>query len=108
LKLAHFQYFDLGNIFGWVEKATGRRRFVEALIYEARGQGKSSECGVIGNYGLTADVIYPPYHPDSPERHFELNPRIVTLAVDREQTKQVRGTAMEMARRSPFLKDQIE
>ena len=108
LKLAHFQYFDLGNIFGWVEKATGRRRFVEALIYEARGQGKSSECGVIGNYGLTADVIYPPYHPDSPERHFELNPRIVTLAVDREQTKQVRGTAMEMARRSPFLKDQID
>lgn len=108
LKLAHFQYFDLGNIFGWVDKVTGRRRFVEALIYEARGQGKSSECGVIGNYGLTADVIYPPYMPTSPERHFELNPRIVTLAVDREQTKQVRGTAMEMARRSPFLKEQID
>lgn len=108
LKLAHFQYFDLGNIFGWVHKETGCRRFVEALIYEARGQGKSSECAVIGNYGLTADVIYPPYQPKSPLRHFELNPRIVTLAVDREQTKQVRGTAMEMARRSSFLKDQID
>lgn len=108
LKLAHFQYFDLGNIFGWVRKDTGARRFVEGLIYEARGQGKSSECGVIGNYVLTADVIYPPYQPKSPLRHFELNPRIVTLAVDREQTKQVRGTAMEMARRSPFLKDQID
>lgn len=108
LKLAHFQYFDLGNIFGFVRKDNGARRFNEALIFEARGQGKSSECGVIGNYVLTADVIYPPYQPKSSLRHFELNPRIVTLAVDREQTKQVRGTAMEMARRSPFLREQID
>lgn len=107
LKLAHFQYFDFGNIYGWVNKTTGRRRFTEALIFEARGQGKSSACGVAGNYTLTADVVYPPYEPKSQLRHFELNPNIVTLAVDREQTKQVRGTAMEMARRSPFLKNQI-
>lgn len=108
LKLAHFQYFDLGNIFGWVRKDNGARRFNEALIFEDRGQGKSSECAASSLYVLTADVIYPPYQPKSPLRHFELNPSIITLAVDMKQTRQVRGTAMEMARRSPFLKDQID
>lgn len=105
IKLAHFQYFDLGNIFGFVHKETGVRRFNEALIYEARGQGKSTECAGISLYCLTADKIYPPYKPT--KGHFELNPSIVTLAVDREQTKQVRGTAMEMARRSPEINAQI-
>ena len=106
LVLAEFQCFDLGNIFGFVNKQTGARRFKEALIYQARAQGKSTECGVCGNYVLTADKIYLPYQPEN--GHYELNPSIVTLAVDREQTEQVRGTAMEMARRSPFLKDQID
>lgn len=105
LKLAEFQYFDFGNIFGFVDKITGRRRFNEALIFEARGQGKSSACAAISLYILTADAIYPPYRPK--EKHFELNPSIVTFAVDREQTKQVRGTAMEMARRSPTIREQI-
>lgn len=107
LKLAEFQYFDFANIFGFVT-ADGHRRFNEALIWEARGQGKSSACAVVELYCLTADVIYPPFQPDSPQRHFELNPNIVTLAVDREQTKQVRGTAMEMARHSPFLQGQVD
>lgn len=108
LKLAHFQYFDFGNIFGWVSKTTGRRRFNEALLFEARGQGKSSACAAASLYCLSADVIYPPYQPNSPLRHFELNPSIVTLAVDREQTKQVRGTAMSMARNSKFLQNQVD
>lgn len=105
LKLAHFQYFDFGNIFGWVDKVTGRRRFNEALLFEARGQGKSSACATASLYILVADKIYPPYNPK--DGHFELNPSLVTLAVDREQTKQVRGTAMEMARRSPKINEQI-
>lgn len=105
LELAEFQYFDMANLFSWVHKDTGRRRFNEALIYEARGQGKSSLCAAISLYVLTADAIYPPYQPQN--RHFELNPSILTLAVDLKQTRQVRGTAMEMARRSPSIKEQI-
>ena len=46
-----------------------------------------------------------PYQPD--KRTFELNPNILTLAVDRNQTKEVRGTAMEMARRSPAIFPQV-
>lgn len=106
LELAEFQYFDLSQIFSWVHRDTGARRFKEALIFQSRGQGKSTECASVGNYVLTADKIYPPYQPN--KGHYELNPSVVTLAVDREQTKQVRGTAMEMARRSPFLKDQVD
>lgn len=105
LILAHFQYFDLGNIFGWVDKVTGARRFNEALIFQARGQGKSTECSAIGLYVLSADKIYPPYQPKS--GYFEPNQYIVTLAVDREQTKEVRGAAVTMARMSPFLAEQI-
>ena len=37
LKLAEFQYFDFGNIYGWVEKKTGYRRFREVLLTQARG-----------------------------------------------------------------------
>ena len=99
-----FQYFDLCNIFGWVHKKTGVRRFTEALIFQARGQGKSTESAAVSLYGLTADKIYPPYQPEN--GHFELNPSIITLAVDKAQTKQVRGAAMEMARRSETLQDE--
>lgn len=106
LKLAEFQYFDLGNIFSWVHKDTGVRRFKEALVFQARGQGKSTQCAVIELYVLCADKIYPPYQPE--KGHFELNPNIVSMAVDKEQTKFTRRVAMDIASRSPFLKDQIE
>lgn len=106
LKMEDFQKFDCGNIMAFVHEDTGVRRFKEGIIFQARGQGKSTECAVIELYVLTADKIYPPYQHN--KGHFELNPNVVTLAVDREQTKQVRGTAMEMARRSPFLKEQAD
>lgn len=106
LVMAEFQKFDFRVLFGWVRKDNGRRRFNEALIFESRGQGKSSACAVIENYYLTADKIYPPYQPD--KGHFELNPNIVSMAVDREQTKFVRETAMNMVRRSPFLQSQVD
>lgn len=106
LELAEFQYFDLSQIFSWVHRDTGARRFKEALIFQARGQGKSTQCAVIELYVLCADKIYPPYEPQN--GHFELNPSIVSMAVDKNQTRFVRETAMNVARRSPFLKDQVE
>lgn len=106
LELAEFQYFDLSQIFSWVHRDTGARRFKEALIFQARGQGKSTQCAVIELYVLCADKIYPPYQPE--KGYFELNPSIVSMAVDKNQTRFVRETAMNVARRSPFLKDQVE
>lgn len=106
LKMAEFQKFDFRVLFGYVDKITGRRRFKEGLIFESRGQGKSSACAVVELYVLTADKIYPPYQPE--KGHFELNPSIVAMAVDRAQTRFTRETAMSMARISPFLQEQVE
>lgn len=106
LKMAEFQKFDFRVLFGWVSKTTGRRRFKEGLIFESRGQGKSSASAVIELYILTADKIYPPYQLT--KGYFELNPNICAMAVDKAQTRFTREVAMTMARTSPFLKDQVD
>lgn len=105
LKLAEFQYFDFGNVYGWVDKKTGYRRFREVLNWQARGGFKSTGGAGQELYLLSADAYYPPYQ--SEKRKFDLNPNIVTLAVDKEQTKEIRGVAVEMVRRSPWLQKEI-
>lgn len=42
LKLAPWQHFILGSIYGWVHKDTRLRRFREALIFVARKNGKTT------------------------------------------------------------------
>lgn len=106
LKLAHFQYFDFGNIFGWVRKDNGARRWRNALIYEARGQGKSSVCAVVTLYILTADKMYPPYQID--KGVFEPNQQICLMAVDKDQTKHVRAPVIGMVNMSPRLQKEVD
>lgn len=106
LKLAEFQYFDYGNIFGWVRKKTGYRRFKEVLQWQARGGFKSTGGAVAELYILSADAYYPPYEPE--KRKFDLNPTIVTMAYDKTQTKEIRGVAIETVRHSPKLQEQID
>lgn len=105
LKLAHFQYFDFGNIFGWVRKDNGARRWRNALIYEARGQGKSSVCAVITLYVLTADKMYPPYQLQNGV--FEPNQLICLMAVDKDQTKHVRAPVIGMVNGSKTLQKEV-
>lgn len=105
-KLAEFQYYDLGNLMGWTCKDTGYRRFKEAFINQSRGNFKSSEMAVLCAYGMSADCYYPPFKPEL--RQFENNPRIVVLAVDAEQTKEVRGNCAEIVRHSKELQEQID
>lgn len=106
IKLQDFQKYDFGNIFGWVNKKTGARRFTEATIYEARGQGKSTICAGVSLYGLTSDCWYLPY--DTENRHYENEPSIITLAVDMTQCKHVRGCAMKMANKSPEIAGNVK
>ena len=42
MELMPWQCFAICNIFGWVSKETGLRRFREALIYVGSGNGKST------------------------------------------------------------------
>ena len=85
IQLLPFQYFDLGCIFGWVHMETGKRRFTTAFNFRARGNVKSTEMSGVALYGMCADAIYPPYHPEL--RRFEDMPEVECAAVDRMQAR---------------------
>ena len=106
LVLSEFQYYDYGNVFGFIEKDTGYRRFQEVLDWKARGGFKSTGASVVCLYIMCADAIYPPYQPEL--KWYESNPNVTVLAVDFEQTKEVRGVAVNMVRNSAFLKKRIK
>lgn len=50
LELAPFQCFIVGNLFGWVHKNTGYRRFVDSYVQVGRQNGKSLLNGILGTY----------------------------------------------------------
>ena len=55
MELLPWQHFVEGNLFGWVDKETGLRRFREGLVLVASGNGKSTL--ITGNaiYGASKD-----------------------------------------------------
>ena len=55
IKLQPWQKFIVGNLFGWVHKTTGFRRFRKSLILVPRKNGKSILAAAIGIYMLVAD-----------------------------------------------------
>lgn len=101
IALQPFQKFDLGNIFGWVHKDTGRRRFKKSYNKRARGNVKSTEMSGIALYGMCGDCVYPPGQPDY--KRYEDSPEVECAAVDREQARRVWGDAKEMGKASPDI-----
>ena len=55
LKLQPWQLFIVCNLFGWVDKSTGYRRFREAYLKIPRKSGKSILASAISLYMLVAD-----------------------------------------------------
>lgn len=106
IKLVPFQFFDLGNIFGWVHIETGARRFKKSFNMRARGNVKSTEMSGIGLYGMAGDCIYPPGRPDL--RQYESSPEVECAAVDRGQAKRVWGDAKLMAEGSPDIRKRLD
>ena len=106
IQLLPFQYFDLGSVFGWVHKDTGARRFSMALNLRARGNVKSTEMSGVALYGMCADAIYPPYHPELQE--FEEMPEVECAAVDKQQAKRVWGDARSMALKSSKMLKRLD
>lgn len=105
IQLLPFQYFDLGSVFGWVKVDTGARRFKQSYNERARGNVKSTEMAGIADYGMCADALYPPGHPEL--RQYEMSPEVECAAVDREQAKRVWLDACEMAKISPAISDKM-
>ena len=71
--LEKWQIFIISNIFGWVNKATGLRRFNNAYIEIARKNGKTALSAAISLYCLIAEG--------------EANAEVILAANSREQAK---------------------
>jgi Phage terminase-like protein, large subunit len=83
IELLPFQKFDLGSVFGWVHKDSGKRRFSRAYNERARGNVKSTEMSGVALYGMCGDCIYPPYDPS--DKRYEDMPEVECAAVDKQQ-----------------------
>lgn len=79
----------LANLFGWKEKATGRRRYREALIYVPRKNGKTTIVGGIVNYVMFCDQ--------------EAGAQIYLAAAERDQASLCFNIASQMAYAEPEL-----
>ena len=55
MTLQHWQHFVEANLYGWVSKKTGHRRFREGLILVASGNGKSTMVAGNAVYMLSVD-----------------------------------------------------
>ena len=89
-----WQAFRIGCAFGWKREDTGFRRFNVAYGDVAKKNGKSTEGGVIGNYGFIADG--------------EPGPQVYAFATRRDQAKIVFNAARQMVIKSPRLARRID
>jgi len=87
---APIQQFIFGNVFGWIHKDTGLRRFRKMYWQVARKNAKSQSLAAVGLYELMAD------HENSSE--------VYTAGVDREQSKIVWDEAVQMLDGCPELR----
>src|ERR1019366_581672 len=85
--LEPWQCFIFCNLFGWVLKTTGKRRFRKAHVEVPRGSGKSFAVSVITLYMLAADG--------------EAGAELFSAANTREQARIVLDVAREMAKNCP-------
>lgn len=91
--LSPWQVFCNVNLFGWINKDTGFRRFQEGYIEVARKNGKSTWMGGIGNFMLIGDG--------------EPGAEVYSAATTREQAKIIFNAAKEQVQKSPGLAKKI-
>jgi len=90
-----WQKFHLEQLFGWIRKDTGTRRFTKFYLQISKKNGKSSECALISDFHLFAD-----------ER---INtPKVFTAANNEDQAKICVNMAGRIIEQSPALYDYVE
>lgn len=99
--LEDWQKFDLGVVYGWVDKTTGARRFVRTYNKRGRGNYKTAEKACQALYHMNADVCYPPYRPELAV--FEAEPEVSFAAVNGKQAEKAFQAAVKIARSSPKI-----
>ena len=93
LELEPWQIFFICNVFGWVHKSTGFRRYREVLLLVPRKNGKSAMAAAICLYMLVADGEY--------------GAEVYTGATSEKQAKEVFTPAQQMVRMNPALKEKF-
>lgn len=88
IKLTTWQKFSICQVFGWVHKDTGNRRFKKVYKQVGRKNAKSQELSGVGLYMLCADG--------------EESPEVYCTATKRDQAKIVLNESQNMAKRSPL------
>ncbi len=91
LVLEPWQCFYVTTVFGWKQKANGRRRFRRSLLFCGKGQGKSFLSSGLGLYMLAADG--------------EAGAEVVCAARATDQARLVFDTARDICRANPRLCD---
>jgi phage terminase large subunit-like protein len=89
ITLGPWQVFIVANIFGWIDKRTGLRRFREVLIIVPRKNGKSTLAAGIGLYMLCMDGEYAA--------------EVYSGATTERQAMEVFRSAWQMVRKTPGL-----
>lgn len=93
MALQPWQIWIVASIFGWVSKATGRRRYRRALILVPRKNGKSALAAGIGLYMLAGDG--------------EHGAEVYAGATSERQAFEVFRPAQQMALRTPRMLDRF-
>lgn len=93
-ELLPWQHFVQANMYGWVSRKTGYRRFREALIIVGQGNGKSTMIAGNAAYGLTKDG--------------ERGAEIYALSNSRDQAKIVFGECKAQIEGSPVLRKHVQ
>jgi phage terminase large subunit-like protein len=93
MELMPWECFVEGNLYGWVSKETGLRRFREGLILIAKKNGKSTIMAGNAAFGASADG--------------ENGPEIYVLANSKEQAGQVFETCRTQIMASPVLRKEF-
>ena len=93
-ELLPWQHFVEANMYGWVSRKTGYRRFREALIIVGQGNGKSTMIAGNAAFGLTKDN--------------ERGAEIYALSNSREQARIVFGECAAQISGSPVLSKHVQ
>lgn len=93
MELLPWQHFLEANMYGWVSKKTGYRRFREAIIVVGQGNGKSTLIAGNAAYGLTKDG--------------ERGAEIYCLANSREQARIIFNECSSQVTNSPVLSKHV-
>lgn len=89
IQLEPWQCFILTTVFGWLVRATGKRRIRRVYLEEPRGNAKSTISSGVGLYMLSADG--------------EGGAEVYSVATTKDQARITFADAQQMARKRPDL-----